>query len=317
MGNIPSIVEDVGGGIVDGVNAIADGAEDLADGAEDLGIVDVVVDGANAIADAVVDGVNAIDDAFYYLKRDMLKDIDDGWIEFRGENTDGHFYKSNADELLGNYKKVWLSDFYFIGDDAFRESSITDVKITGTFYSTGESLPRLERDRSHGRWVYQNFKGNYMSGDIGDGVFRDCINLQHVTIQNGVIEIGIKAFTGCINLTDVTFTKDQYYRYDWGGVDEEYQTSTHNVHILWTIEETAFRKCSALTYMAIPDSVKWIKRQAFEECSALESLTLPLNNEYSIITEGLCRSCFSLTSMIQSEILEQMCSPVQDSQLFI
>ena len=75
--------------------------------------------------------------------------------------------------------------------------------------------------------------------------------LTGVTIGNSVTSIGANAFSGCSNLTSVTFTP----------------TST-----LTIIDTNAFSNCVNLTSIAIPDSVATIDTNAFAGCSVLTSV---------------------------------------------
>ncbi|MDD5817429.1 MAG: leucine-rich repeat domain-containing protein, partial [bacterium] len=62
-----------------------------------------------------------------------------------------------------------------------------------------------------------------------------------------------------------------------------------------TIDYQAFRGCSGLTSVTIPNSVTSIGAYAFENCSGLTSVTIP--NSVTSIGYGAFRSCSSLTSI--------------------
>lgn len=62
-----------------------------------------------------------------------------------------------------------------------------------------------------------------------------------------------------------------------------------------SIEENAFKLCSYLTTVTIPNGVTIIKRYAFDGCTSLTSVTIP--NSVTSIGEFAFRGCFGLTSL--------------------
>ena len=62
-----------------------------------------------------------------------------------------------------------------------------------------------------------------------------------------------------------------------------------------TIGEAAFKDCSNLTSVTIPNSVTTIGRHAFDECSALTSVTIP--NSVTEIRYDAFAHCSALTSV--------------------
>jgi hypothetical protein len=99
--------------------------------------------------------------------------------------------------------------------------------------------------------------------------------LTGVTIGNSVTSIGANAFSGCSNLTSVTFTP----------------TST-----LIIIDTNAFLNCVNLTSVTIPNSVLTIGYNAFGTCSKLSSVTIP--NSVQTIVDYAFNTCIALTSII-------------------
>lgn len=80
--------------------------------------------------------------------------------------------------------------------------------------------------------------------------------IKKVVIEDGVTNVGKKAFQECANLTEVQL----------GNTVE-------------TIEAYAFRLCTSLTKIAIPDSVKKIEDDAFNGCAAMETITVGAGNQ--------------------------------------
>ena len=73
-----------------------------------------------------------------------------------------------------------------------------------------------------------------------------------VTIEDGVTSIGDYAFSGCYNLTSITFGDNS---------------------ALTSIGNSAFKSCTSLTSITIPNSVTNIGSSAFYWCSSLTSVT--------------------------------------------
>ena len=102
--------------------------------------------------------------------------------------------------------------------------------------------------------------------------------------------------------TTVAVTYQEYHDYD----SHNYQglttatipaTVTYNgtTYSVTSIGYYAFRRCSTLTSITIPNSVTSIENYAFEGCSSLTSLTLP--NSVTSIEDCVFRYCSSLTSV--------------------
>ena len=100
----------------------------------------------------------------------------------------------------------------------------------------------------------------YVSGCHVTGIesyaFRNCFNLESITIPASVFNIGEYAFDNCKSLISVNTTNsDYYYKYK--------------------IESHAFNNCRALTSINIPSSVTSIRDSAFSNCSSLTSINIP------------------------------------------
>ena len=169
---------------------------------------------------------------------------------------------------------------------------------------------------------------------IGYGAFECCSRLTSVIIGNSVTSIGDYAFRDCdilltvVNLSNLTLTKGSreygfvaYYaneviNFPNGDVVDDFIFSTSdnkhtlakyfgskNVIILpkdyngdsYAIGDYAFKNCTGLTSITIPNSVTSIGDQAFAYCSGLTSITIP--NSVTSIGYGAFYGCSGLTSV--------------------
>ena len=120
----------------------------------------------------------------------------------------------------------------------------------------------------------------YVRG-IGEEAFKECRELNSVTIPDYVSEIRDHAFSGCENLASLILPKK-----------------------LETVGEGAFEGCKALTSIDLPDNVMTIGGSAFRGCSSLESVSIP----YGVKFEGgyVFADCTSLVSVTLPGCMENL-----------
>ena len=107
---------------------------------------------------------------------------------------------------------------------------------------------------------------------ISENAFRNCVNLNSVTIGENVTVISDFAFCSCQNMTNVSFPNS-----------------------LISIGSQAFNGCYALETLSIPNSVTSIGDHAFYWCEGLKSIELP--NALTSIGENTFFYCLSLTNV--------------------
>ena len=112
-------------------------------------------------------------------------------------------------------------------------------------YEPGSDVPWYSRRGEIKKVVIENGVKN-----IGNKAFRDCVKLTSVEIPSSVTSIGDDAFSGCYNLTSVEIPN--------------FVTSIGN----W-----AFEDCPLITSIEIPSSVTSIGDMAFNKCYRLNSVT--------------------------------------------
>ena len=99
---------------------------------------------------------------------------------------------------------------------------------------------------------------------IGVEAFEGCSNLTEITIPDSVVHIGEHAFAGCIALTDIVIPRNVYL-----------------------IEDNTFRDCSNLRSITIPKGVQGIRAQAFFNCNSLTDVYyLGTQEEWAAIDLG-------------------------------
>ena len=154
---------------------------------------------------------------------------------------------------------------------------------------------------------------------IGGGAFRGCTGLTSVTIPNSVTTIGQDAFSGCSRLTSIdipssvtsigggAFDGTAWYNNQPNGlvyagkVAYKYKGTMSSNTKITLIEGTksitggAFRGCTGLTSVTIPNSVTYIGDYAFYECTGLTSIDIP--SSVTSIGNYVFYECTGLTSI--------------------
>ena len=99
-------------------------------------------------------------------------------------------------------------------------------------------------------------------------------------------------------IASVTYRGDYYYSYDneyTGSVVIPASVRKYATYSVTSIGNNAFRDCSGLTSVTIPNSVTSIGNNAFRDCSGLTSVTI--GNSVTSIGESAFEDCSGLTSV--------------------
>ena len=160
--------------------------------------------------------------------------------------------------------------------------------------------------------------------DIKSSAFANCVNLTTVNIPDGVSSIWYSVFEGCTSLTSVTIpdsvTNVSYANFNgctslkFNEFDNaKYLGNENNPYfVLIEAKDTgitscnintatkviageAFKNCTSLTSVAIPDGVISISCYIFEGCTSLTTVNIPEN--ITLFGEYMFKACSSLTTV--------------------
>ena len=229
------------------------------------------------------------------------------------------------DEFKGHTGNIVLPDdgsVISIGKGAFSGCmELTSITIP-------ESVTSIDKYAFSGCTGLTNITIPESVTSIGWSAFSDCTGLTSITIPESVTSIGDFAFRGCTGLTSITVSENNTVYHsqnncliktaskslvsgckssvipDDGSVTsiDEYAfrgctglTSITIPESVTSIASYAFDGCTGLTSIEIPDSVTSIGWYAFSGCTGLTSITIP--NSVTSIGDGVFQYCTGLTSI--------------------
>ncbi len=108
---------------------------------------------------------------------------------------------------------------------------------------------------------------------VGVQTFKDCNELKSVIFKENTKTVGYKAFENCTQLEIVDLSDTQLFRIDY----------------------YAFRGCTALREVKLPNCIEEICKEAFYNCTALEKIPFP--ESLRLIEDGAFFNCVSLKSI--------------------
>ena len=110
---------------------------------------------------------------------------------------------------------------------------------------------------------------------LGDSVFENCTTLPYITIPNSITQIPKLAFKGCTSLSNVVLNDNISYIGDsaFNGC-ELLQTLTIPSKVT-ELNSNLFSNCTALSSIIIPNNIKEIKDNVFSKCTSLTDITIP------------------------------------------
>ena len=119
--------------------------------------------------------------------------------------------------------------------------------------------------------------------EISAGCFRNNTKLQSITFGANLTTIGEEAFSGCTNLQNVIFT----------GASEGFK-----------ISDKAFKDCSNLAGISLPNTLEEIGTSSFENCYSLQNVVLPAS--LTKLGDYAFKGCSSISKLELPKSLEAL-----------
>ena len=147
----------------------------------------------------------------------------------------------------------------------------------------------------------QNFKGTFASTDNRCMIVNGTLNsfapagLTEYSIPEGVISIGVSAFSSCKSLASITIPESVTSIGNHAFSSCYSLTSIVIPNGVVSIGDYTFYNCKNLTDVAIPEGVTSIGNQSFKMCSSITSFTIP--ESVTSIGDDAFRECTSLVNV--------------------
>ena len=186
-----------------------------------------------------------------------------------------------------------------INQNAFKDcTELTSITI-------GDSVTSIGSQSFHGCTGLTSVTIGSGVTSIGSSAFYGCTGLTSITIPDSVTSIGVGAFAGCTGLTSIIVVEGNSKYHSAGNCLIETATKTllsgcktseiPSDGSVTSIGSDAFRGCTGLTSITIPDSVTSIGEDAFFGCSGLTNITIP--DSVTSIGRYAFMNCTGLTNI--------------------
>ena len=98
------------------------------------------------------------------------------------------------------------------------------------------------------------FGQNSILSTIEEGCFKNCVNLETISVPRNLRTIGKEAFYGCSSLKNIIFEENG---------------------VIQTFDSSCFSYCTKLEKFTYPDSITIVKKGLFQGCSSLHTIEFP------------------------------------------
>lgn len=160
-----------------------------------------------------------------------------------GAGIDIHQY--NNGPLYGKYRERIISD-------AFKNYAERSATLDFNYSIAHGEVTVYNGSRAVHDLIIPCSIGENPVCTIGDNAFKNSSELESVTVEAALNEIGYLAFYNCSRLKNIEFKKP-----------------------VGTISRSAFNRCTALESIALPHGCKKICTYAFRTCKSLRKIVIP------------------------------------------
>ena len=198
------------------------------------------------------------------------------------ENFESIGLMPNSENIL----EIWCNkdqydlDDYIFGDILESKNLITSTKIGNqvrTLRTTFKDCKNLE---------YLTISSGLVN--LGNNTFQNCVLLSSVTVPDSVTNIGASVFQDCVNLENIHVSENNEYYKSVDGV-------LFNKDLTELIQYSIGN--SRANY-SVPDSLISIGNGAFSNCGSLENVIFGENSQLTSIGSSAFFKCISLESVI-------------------
>ena len=195
-----------------------------------------------------------------------------------------------------------------IGNYAFQDCvSLTEIALPASLTHIGTSS-----FMNCTALMALNFADDGQLEKIDSYAFSGCTSLTEVVIPDSVLFIYQGAFRNCTSLERITIpfvgytrnaTKNMHFGYIFGATSADNHVKTIPASLTsvtvtggTTLGTYAFKNCTSLTEILLPDTLTTIGKTAFSGCKNLVSITLP--DSVTSIADFAFNGCTALTSVV-------------------
>lgn len=156
---------------------------------------------------------------------------------------------------------------------------------------------------------------------IGEGAFRECVDLERFVFPRGVKEVPRECFIRCKSLREVVLHGSIYSVKAFSFTECEYLRGIELPESVSSIGLNAFALCRSLEDVVVPEGVTELESYAFAGCWGLRRIVLPGNP--SRLGELILEDCGALEEIVEMspsapafECGSWLCDPAGDADFY-